>query len=425
MRTGYKMTKLGEIPLDWEVVKLEGICNEIFLGLTSKVDYVDEGGYPFVRATNISSGQLSFDEIKYISTEQHKKLTARRITKKGDVLVSKSGTLGTCAIVDVDIEFSTYESIITIQPKTKYLWNKFLFQILQDANVLRTMLGARVGGIVGHLNLKTFRKLNIPLPPLQEQKKIAEILSTVDEKIDLVQSNIEATQALKKGLMQQLLTKGIGHTKFKASKLGEIPLDWEVVKLLPHIELLTGFAFKSSGFNEEGEGIKLLRGINITVGRLRWNQKIDKWWNLPFEDYDKYCAKAGDLVISMDGSLVGRNYARVKEKDLPLLIVQRVACLRAKETLELEYLNQIIGSPLFINYVDAVKTSSGIPHISSKNIREFNIPLPPLQEQKKIAEILSTVDEKLDLLQEKKKAYQAMKKGLMQQLLTGQVRVKA
>ena len=223
--------------------------------------------------------------------------------------------------------------------------------------------------------------------------------------------------------MQRLLTKGIGHTEFKDSPLGMIPMGWEVVELTKHIKLLSGFAFKSEEFNEEGRGTKLLRGINITIGKLRWNDKLDRWWDLPFNDYDKYLAKAGDLVISMDGSLVGRNYARVKVEDLPLLIVQRVAALRAEMTLNLEYLNQIIGSPLWLNYVDAVKTSSGIPHISSKNIRDFKIPLPPIPEQQKIADILSSVDEKLEVLAEKKTHYQELKQGLMQQLLTGKIRV--
>jgi type I restriction enzyme S subunit len=273
------------------------------------------------------------------------------------------------------------------------------------------------------LSLKVTNALQIPFPPLPEQQKIAEILSTVDAKIEIIDQQISETQELKKGLMQQLLSKGIGHTEFKDSALGKIPKSWEVLELVKHIKLLSGFAFKSNGFNEEGKGVKLLRGINITIGKLRWNDKIDRWWDLPFDDFDKYSAQTGDLVISMDGSLVGRNYARVKEEDLPLLLVQRVACLRANKTLYLEFLNQIIGSPLWLNYVDAVKTSSGIPHISAKNIREFKIPFPSFEEQNQIAEILSSVDDKLQVLSEKKTTYKELKQGLMQQLLTGRVRV--
>jgi type I restriction enzyme S subunit len=86
-------------------------------------------------------------------------------------------------------------------------------------------------------------------------------------------------------------------------------------------------------------------------------------------------------------------------------------------------LNQIIGSPLWLNYVDAVKTSSGIPHISGKNIRDFKIPFPSITEQQKISDVLSCIDEKLEILLKKKKHYQELKQGLMQQLLTGKIRV--
>ncbi|OBW40463.1 Type-1 restriction enzyme EcoKI specificity protein [Chryseobacterium sp. MOF25P] len=204
--TKFKDSPLGMIPENWEVLKLSEICDEIFLGLTSKVDYVESGGFPFVRATDINSGRLSFENIKYISEKQHKKLTVNRLTKKGDVLVSKSGTLGTCAIVDVDTEFSTYESIITIQPKVDLLLNKFLLQILQDTNVQKRMIGARVGGIVGHLNLMTFRKLMIPLPKIEEQLQISDLLSTLDEKLEILLEKKTHYQELKQGLMQQLLT---------------------------------------------------------------------------------------------------------------------------------------------------------------------------------------------------------------------------
>jgi type I restriction enzyme S subunit len=205
---------------------------------------------------------------------------------------------------------------------------------------------------------------------------------------------------------------------YKKTKLGCIPKEWEVVRLEKHIDLLSGFAFKSDSFNEDGKGIKLLRGINISKGYLRWNEKIDKYWDEPFRDSEKFYLKENDLVISMDGSLVGRNFARVSKEYLPLLLVQRVACIRGKKTLNLDYLHQIISSNIFLKYVDAVKTSSGIPHISSKQIKNFTICFPPLPEQQKIAKILSTIDAKLNNISDRITATQTLKKGLMQQLLT-------
>ena len=204
--TQFKDSPLGEIPASWDVRVLEEVCDEVFLGLTSKVHYVESGGFPLIRTSDISNGKLSFENAKFISEEQHKKLTKKRLTKRGDVLVSKSGSLGTCVLVDTDAEFSTYESIITIQTKKNILHTPLLFHLLKDSDTQKRMLGAKVGGIVGHLNLIAFRRLIISLPPLPEQRQIAEILTTVDEKIGVLQDKKAQYQTLKRGLMQQLLT---------------------------------------------------------------------------------------------------------------------------------------------------------------------------------------------------------------------------
>ena len=398
---GYKDSPLGFIPDNWETKTL-GDLLEVNTGSKNAQDSTDNGKYLFFTrsVTTQRINTYSYDtEALFIAGE------------------------GIFKVKHYKGKFDVHQRTYILTKKDNLNCSLEFFQNQIQSRILK-LVGTSVGSTVQSLRKPIIQELKLVVPPLPEQQKIAEILSTVDAKIEVIDQQITETQELKKGLMQRLLTKGIGHTEFKNSPLGEIPKSWEVLELVKHIKLLSGFAFKSAGFNEVGRGTKLLRGINITIGKLRWNDKLDRWWDLPFDDYDKYSASVGDLVISMDGSLVGRNYARVKEEDLPLLIVQRVACLRAKETLELEYLNQIIGSPLWLNYVDAVKTSSGIPHISAKNIREFKIPFPPLSEQMEISELLSTVDSKLNVLRDKKKQYNKLKKGLMQQLLTGKVRVK-
>ncbi|MBM7420462.1 MULTISPECIES: restriction endonuclease subunit S [Chryseobacterium] len=169
-------------------VILDNICDNIFLGLTSKVDYVEEGGYPLIRATDINSGKLAFKNVKYISERQHKLITKNRITKKGDLLVSKSGSLGTCAIVDSDKEFTTYESIITIQSKKEFLNNYYLLYLIRNNNFQTKMLGGKVGGTVGHLNLQMFRNMKINLPPIELQSQFAAIV----EKVENLKTNYEA-----------------------------------------------------------------------------------------------------------------------------------------------------------------------------------------------------------------------------------------
>jgi len=204
--TEFKDSELGRIPKSWETVGVSDVCEEIFLGLTSKVDYVDSGGVYLVRATDISKGVLDFSKTKQISREQHQKLTKYRRAKKGDVLVSKSGSLGVCALVDTDTEFSIYESIIVMQSDEEVLLSNFLLWFFRSSLTQHQLLGDSVGSTVGHLNLGDFRKLRMTLPSLDEQMEIANKISEIDAYLNLKNIKLSQTQSLKKSLMQDLLT---------------------------------------------------------------------------------------------------------------------------------------------------------------------------------------------------------------------------
>ena len=185
------------------VFKLGELCNELFLGLTSKVEYVEKGGFPLVRAKDINKGILSFEKVKYISEKQHRKITARRITKRGDVLISKSGTLGTCAIVDSDREFTTYESIFTVRPKEGLLSNIFLVYLVRNEGFKLKLLGNKVGGTVAHLNLKMFRDFEFPLPNIQKQKKFTKRAQAIEAQKAQAQASLAQAEDLFNSLLQR------------------------------------------------------------------------------------------------------------------------------------------------------------------------------------------------------------------------------
>ena len=181
-------------PRNYPVSKLGTNCDDLFLGLTSKVDYVDGiDGYPLIRAKDINKGELSFEEVKYISETQHKKLTKNHLTRKGDLLVSKSGTLGTCAIVRTDREFSTYESIFTVRPNTSKVNIHYLIHLLQNRSFKQKLIGNKVGGTVAHLNLKMFRDFEIGLPPIDVQNDFSMKIQKSEQKLaKYKQSALEA-----------------------------------------------------------------------------------------------------------------------------------------------------------------------------------------------------------------------------------------
>jgi type I restriction enzyme S subunit len=170
--------------------------------------------------------------------------------------------------------------------------------------------------------------------------------------------------------------------------------EYPYVKLGDHVDLATGPAFKSANFSETGT--RLARGDNVKEGVFHWGEK-EKFWPELTEDLERYLLAEGDVLIGMDGSKVGKNWVKVRSKDLPCLLVQRVARLRTKSTFDTGLLPYVIGSRVFREYVDRVKTGTSIPHISGGQIRDFEIPLPPLPEQKAIAHILGTLDDKIEL----------------------------
>lgn len=203
-----------------------------------------------------------------------------------------------------------------------------------------------------------------------------------------------------------------------SSPFGELPTEWCYQSIKQHTDFLTGPAFDSKRFNTDQNGAKLARGINLTKGSTRWGQDKTKYWCHDLDELSKFALKVEDILIGMDGSLVGHNYAYLKESDLPALLVQRVARLRTKEKLDSRFLFYMFGTDSWLKYVEIVKTNSGIPHISNGDIKNFLFPFPPHPEQKKIAAILSSVDEVIEKTQAQINKLKDLKTGMMQELLS-------
>lgn len=175
--------------------------------------------------------------------------------------------------------------------------------------------------------------------------------------------------------------------------------EWQWLKLGEVADVFTGFPFKSSGYLPAGAGIRVVRGDNVTEHSLRWAEK-EKCWEGVSGDLKPYLLRAGDVVIGMDGSKVGKNFASVSEADGPCLLAQRVARVRGSNRLDQTYLRYLICNKRFTEYVRSVHTGTSIPHISKRQIEEFKVPLPPLPLQNVIGSLLKSLDDRLALLRE-------------------------
>ena len=172
--------------------------------------------------------------------------------------------------------------------------------------------------------------------------------------------------------------------------------------------LFAGYPF--DGHLYSSEGVRVVRGDNVTIGSLRWD--ADKRWNLPFKEKDEYSLKDEDIVIGMDGSRVGRNRAMVLESDLPLFLAQRVACVRNNERSNQKYLYYSIFNSRFEQYINTIHTGTSIPHISLEQLGDYSFPLPELNVQKRIGEFLFLLDKKITLNMRMNAELEAMAKLL-------------
>ena len=174
--------------------------------------------------------------------------------------------------------------------------------------------------------------------------------------------------------------------------------NWSTVRLGDAVDLLTGFPFRSDHYTTDSTAFRLLRGDNIAQGYLRWNG-VKRWPAGAVADLEQFRLREGDVVLAMDRPWieVGLKSSSVQRSDLPALLVQRVARLRGKRNLDTRFLKYVIACRDFTAYVLSVQTGTAVPHISARQIQEYEFPLPPLAEQRAIAHILGTLDDKIEL----------------------------
>ena len=191
--------------------------------------------------------------------------------------------------------------------------------------------------------------------------------------------------------------------------------EWCEVQLGDVVDLLTGYPLKSEHYSTDPDDPRIIGGDNIAQGSLRWNA-VRRWPKSMTSDLDDYWLKKGDVVLAMDRPWIdaGLKRAAVDRNDLPALLIQRTARLRGTSVLDAGFLRYLIASRDFTNYVTGIQTGTAIPHISAKQIKGFRFLLPPIPEQRAIAHILGTLDDKIELNRRMNETLEAMARALFQ-----------
>jgi type I restriction enzyme S subunit len=239
-----------------------------------------------------------------------------------------------------------------------------------------------------------FNNFILPRPPLVEQQAIAAFLDRETAKIDaLVEEQrrlIELLKEKRQAVISHAVTKGLDPTApMKGSGvewLGEVPAHWSIGPMKRIATVLPGFAFSSAAFSMNEEHDRLLRGVNVAVGGIRWDETV--FWARKMDDgLDAFELHPGDVVLGMDRPWIGDGLrvAKIGVADVPALLLQRVAAVRPRADHNSDFLFLALSHPAFFHHCAPEMTGVSVPHISASQIGDYVVAVPPKEEQAAIA----------------------------------------
>ena len=315
----------------------------------------------------------------------------------------ESGVLSTLYIVFCILDKSKTCSDYLASYYDTNLWHKEVKNIAAE--------GARNHGLL-NIAPADFLDTKLMIPKnFEEQQMIGEYFSNLDNLITLHQRKLDQLKTAKTYFLQNMFpAKG---EKVPRIRFHGFTGDWEQRKLGELCNLLTGYPFESKSFSTDG--IKLIRGMNVKRGYLDFSGDICKWWKSS-NGLENYLLQDNDILIQMDGALIGQSYAKINKNQLPALLVQRVT--RARTYSEISNSNFIYSAIQkdFLPYIKENKTETAVPHLSLSDISNFVIKVPTLVEQKKIGNYFSNFDNLITLHQRKLDQLKTLKKFMLQNL---------
>lgn len=405
----FKKTRVGKLPNDWDSIHLQDLCIRIQDG-THFSPQSNSGKYKYLTSKNIKYGRIDLSDCGYISEEEHQNIYKRCPVQYNDILVTKDGAnTGNAALNTLKEQFSLLSSVTMIRANPQKTTNEFLLQYILSPHGQYIIKSEMAGQAITRITLKTIRSFYFPVPPLPEQKKIAEILSKWDEGIETVEKLIATKIKMKKALMQQLLT---GKKRFG----GFEKQSWNSIELknilVPQIRALPkpSQPYLSLGIRSHGKGT--FQKPNFEPQKIALEEL--------------YKVKTNDLIVNITFAWEGA-IAIVKECDDDALVSHRFPTYVFDKKKGIpEYFRHIILQKRFVYELGLVSPGGAGRNrvLSKKDFLKIKIDIPTVEEQRKIASALNTADKEIELLNKKLEALKQQKIGLMQKLLTGKIRVR-
>jgi type I restriction enzyme, S subunit len=409
----YKETVIGIIPKDWDTTKLGDQVEDLIVPMRDKPKQFN-GEIPWCRIDDFNGKYLYTSKNgRFVDEDTILKMNLK-VFPKGTVICSCSAKLGICAIAGNPL--ITNQTFIGIVPKT--FDKEFLYYLMKS--YAKRLQSLSTGTTISYLPKDKFENFIIAKPPLNEQRKIAVILSTVDAAIEQTDAIIAQTERMKKSLMQELLTKGIGHKAYRDTPIGRIPIEWDVMTCDSVCEeIVVGIVVKPSQYYSSS-GVPALRSANIREGGIDPS-------NLVFitEESNRMLAKSmvrSGNVLTVRTGYPGTSCVVPPEFDGCNCI--DIIISRPKPEIISSFLSTWINSDFGKKQVLRVQSGLAQQHFNIGELKKMLIAKPSVEEQQRIMSIINVHDLRLCLEDSYLSKLKQLKRGLMQDLLTGKVRVK-
>jgi len=415
----FQETSIGEFPRDWRISRISEVADINSRSTNPRKELVDsEFLYIDIDSIEAESGTIKTPKRVLGKNAPSR---ARRVVLENDIIMSTVRPyLKAFALIPKEYDRQICSTGFAVLTCRKEIMPYYLLSTLFSDIVISQCNMMMVGGQYPALNNSQVSNILIPLPPLLEQQGISKILTVVDLAIQKAQEIIVKTEYLKKGLMQRLLAEGIGHKEFKDTKIGKIPIQWEVAKFEEIIGMMSGQYFKYEEFCEEG--VRCLKIDNVGFGEIVWKTTTCLPENY-LQKFPELVLKAGDIVLALNRPIIDNKVkvGMLQKEDEPSILYQRVGKVFLKDQKRIDklFLLFMLTGQHFKQQLGRSLIGTDQPYARTPVLLGMKVPLPPISEQREIAKIFSFVDRKLQLERGQKTKLGRIKQDLMILLLTG------
>jgi len=387
----------------------------------SNDDFYSGGYCLFLNAKNVKKDGFNFDECTFVSRNKDNQLGKGKLTKL-DIVLTTRGTVGNFAFYDKKVPFNNIRinsGMVIFRKESDEITYEYLYKFLQSYIIENQIRKVVFGSAQPQLTVQIINKISISYPvDMREQYTIAETLSDVDALIASLNALIGKKHAIKQGVMQELLTGKRRLPRFSGK--------W-INKKIPEIcWFQEGPGVRTNQF--KNSGIKLLNGSNIQNGKInldntnRFISEIEA-----YGPYAHFMADEGDIVIASSGITIDKfeeKVAFIGREHLPLCMNTSTIRFKTKLTLLHPYfLYYLLMSTSFKEQIGAQATGSAQLNFGPAHLIKVDFSFPNMEEQIAIIEILMDVDQEINTLEQKLAKTKVLKQGMMQELLTGRIRL--